>query len=310
MGETVPQRSVVTPLVLWLGEPSRAGAALVGQKSARLSEFVSRYPVPDGFCVTINAYRAHLREGGMPQSVKKAVTAAYRRLGERAEGGEETLGPGGVKVAVRSSAVDEDGQEASFAGQHETFLNVCGPEQVLGAIESTWRSARSEAALTYRRDRGLPDEGAAFAVLVQRLVAAYSSGVTFSVDPVSSDPDRIVISANWGLGESLVGGTVNPDRWAFEKSSLSLLEASRGGKERMTIADEQGTRDVNTPTFLRQLPALDEVQALQVARLARELEGSCGWPVDVEFAFDDKRLWLLQFRPVTALASPSVGVSA
>ncbi len=277
--------------VVWLGEPGSLDPATVGPKAAHLGALAAGHAVPPGFCVTAHAFRAH-RHGGQPSAeLRTAVTDAYVRL---VQGDDQ-----GGYVAVRSSAVDEDGAEASFAGQHDTALNVRGAEAVLAAVEATWASLRSETALAYRREHALSEDDLALAVLVQRMVWADAAGVAFSVDPIGGDDDTIVVTAAWGLGESVVAGTVTADTWRLAKDDLRVLEATVGDKERMVIPAEDGTREVSVPRFLRGRPALDDAQLRAVSELTRTLERERGWPVDLEFAWRDDRLALLQCRPVT-----------
>jgi len=290
----------VTPFVLALGDPLAADARHVGPKAAHLAGLAASCPVPGGFCLTADAYRHAAATGGLTTSgglageVGDAVRAAYAALV-----GDASPPP---PVAVRSSALDEDGPTASFAGQHETILDVVGIDAVLAAIERTWSSLHAPAALAYRRAHGLPLDGLALAVLVQRLVPADRSGVAFSVDPVSGRSDRIVVNASWGLGESMVNGTVTPDTWHLDKDTLAVVEERIASKERMTIAGGDGAREVAVPGFLRERPSLDAELCDEVAALARRLEAEKGWPVDLEFACAGDRLFLLQCRPVTTRA--------
>jgi len=120
-------------------------------------------------------------------------------------------------VAVRSSALDEDGAGASFAGQHETYLNVVGAAAVAEAVARCWASVRSSRALEYRRRQGFPLDGARIAVLVQQLIPADVSSVVFSANPVTGSRDEVMINASWGLGESIVGGTVTPDTYVVRR---------------------------------------------------------------------------------------------
>jgi phosphoenolpyruvate synthase/pyruvate phosphate dikinase len=281
--------------VPFLGEPRTRDASLVGPKASHLSALAGSHPVPAGFCITADAYRFAQEVGGMPREVAGAVRDAYERLV-----GDRPPGEAPPPVAVRSSAIDEDGPTASFAGQHDTILNVVGADAVLEAIERTWRSLRSDAALAYRRSHGLPLTGLALAVLVQRLVLADASGVAFSIDPVSGRRDRIVVNASWGLGESMVNGTVTPDMWTLDKASLAPHEVRLATKTRMSVAVDGRTREVVVPSFMRDSPSLDDAQVSEVAVLARSLEARQGWPVDIEFAFEGGRLNLLQCRPVTS----------
>jgi rifampicin phosphotransferase len=284
------------PLVLALGDPRAADPALVGPKAAHLSALAATHPVPPGFCLTAEAYRRAERAGGMDAAVRAAVADAYARLV-----GDVAPPP---PVAVRSSALDEDGPASSFAGQHETILGVVGLDAVLAAIERTWASLHGDAALAYRRDHGLPADGLALAVLVQRLVVADASGVAFSVDPVSGRRDRMVVNATWGLGESLVAGHVTPDGWTLDKADLHVVEARPADKVKMTVLDRDRTRELAVPSFLKGRPALTHADLDAVATLTRALEEHQGWPVDVEFAIADGALHLLQCRPVTALPDP------
>jgi pyruvate,water dikinase len=281
----------VIPFVLGLGDARARDPALVGPKAAHLSRLKATCPVPDGFCLTAEAYRHSHAAGGMSDEVGAAVRVAYAAL--------VGADPNPPPVAVRSSAIDEDGPTASFAGQHETVLDVVGLDAVLASIERSWRSLHAPAALAYRRSQGLPVEGIALAVLVQKLVRADRSGVAFSIDPVSRRADRIVVNAAWGLGESMVNGTVTPDAWQLDKASLEVTSERLAEKERMTVAAVGGTREVPVPGFLRGVATLDGAMRTEVAALARRLEEELGWPVDIEFAFDDDRLHLLQCRPVT-----------
>ena len=168
-----------------------------GGKAAALAQLASRLPVPDGFVVT-----------GRFDTL--AVQDAYAALGERT-GEDEPL------VAVRSSATDEDGLQSSFAGQHETILGVRGIDELLDAIAACRASAHTDRALQYRRANGLAKPSAPLPVLVQLLVPADAAAVVFSVSPVTPHSGEVLVNAAFGLGESIVGGTVTPDEWALSR---------------------------------------------------------------------------------------------
>jgi phosphoenolpyruvate synthase/pyruvate phosphate dikinase len=144
------------------------------------------------------------------------------------------------------------------------------------------------------------------AVLVQQLVLADTSAGVFSADPRTGDRGRIVINATWGLGESLVGGTVTPDLYVVRKADLKVLARHVADKACMTIVRPGGTMEVQVPRALRTEPALDDVKVVALARLARTLERSQGWPVDLECAYQRGQIYLLQCRPITALPAASV----
>lgn len=288
-------------LVLWLGERGAEDVRLVGGKSASLSQLATRYPVPPGFCLTTEAFTLGAREGdshplGVPAPVASAIRRSYANLGALVS---EAL-PG---VAVRSSAVDEDGVGASFAGQHETYLNISGEEAITHAVHRCWASLRADRALEYRRRHGLTVEGARLAVLVQYLIPADVAAVVFSANPITRRRDEIVIDASWGLGESVVGGTVTPDTYILRRDTLQVAERRIGDKRRMTVAVSGGTREVDVPRLLRSVAVLSDAQAAEMARLAIALESEQGGPVDVECAWHRDKLYLLQCRRITTLGN-------
>lgn len=280
--------------IIWLGDALSHDPRLVGPKAAHLSWLTTSFRVPPGFCLTAEVYRRAITSDGMPAAIRDDVAAAYRGLAARA-GVEEP------RVAVRSSAIDEDGPLASFAGQHETLLNIAGIDAVINAIERSWDSARTEQALSYRLQHGLSVDDIGLAVLVQLLVPSDVSGVLFSVNPVNGSRDEIVVSASWGLGESIVGGTVTPDSWVVDRQSLRVVDERLGDKRRMTVSVQGGTREVDVPRFMRGQPSLSATQVREVAQLGLRLEAAKGWPVDIEFAYAGDDLYLLQCRPITTL---------
>lgn len=280
-------------LIVGLTDPAARDRLLVGGKAANLSLLASEFRVPPGFCVTEAAHRAWVE--GLEGDVRRQVAQAYGSLGSK-------LGAGDPAVAVRSSATDEDGSESSFAGQYETFLNVVGAEAVQKAVVGCWESARSPRAVEYRRSRGLSGHSGV-AVLVQALVSSDVSGIVFSVNPVTADRSEVVVNASWGLGESVVGGTVTPDSWVVRRSDVSVVRNDCADKKVMTIRDDAGTREVAVPRLLRTRPCLNEAQVLEAARLAIDLEARMGWPVDLECSWSDGSLNLLQCRPVTTVAT-------
>jgi pyruvate, water dikinase len=278
--------------IAWLYEPGCDDASLVGGKAAHLARLQAVHPVPPGFCVTAQVHDrwAPGAGEGFPEELAGLVRAAYAKLGERCDVAEPV-------VAVRSSAIDEDSAGASFAGIYITCLNVRGLDHVLRAIQRCWASASDPRVLAYRQRKNLP--GAGVGVLVQSLVAADVAAVVFSANPTTGAPDEIIINANWGLGESIVGGLATPDTWILRKSDLSTVRVTTGAKEQMTVLGEEGTREVPVLRTLRARLCLDNAQVLELARLAVRLEAQMTWPVDIECAFEAGRLSLLQCRPIT-----------
>lgn len=292
--------------IVWLGEPHAETRGLVGGKVAPLSRLAAQYRVPGGFCLTTDAHQlAVAGSGSLPSRLQQRVAEAYQRLCEQ-------TGLSEPSVAVRSSAVDEDGADASFAGQHDTYLNVVGAEAIGEAIVRCWESARSPRVLEYRRQHGLPTEAGRIAVLVQQLVVSDVSMVVFSANPMTGNRDEVVVNASWGLGESVVGGSVTPDtfivRAAGPEADWRITERGLAEKRKMTVAVNGGTREVDVPRLMAKQASLSDEQLLDIAALARSLEQTMGWPVDIEAAYRDDQLYLLQCRPITTLGTPD-GVS-
>jgi phosphohistidine swiveling domain-containing protein len=291
--------------ILWLGEPACNDPLLVGGKAASLSRLAERYPVPPGFALTTALFdRASRHERSVEGDATSALSALAGLHGEIAAAYQQLAvrtGTDDPAVAVRSSAVDEDGSDASFAGQHETFLNVVGLDPLLEAIARCWESFTAPHATEYRRKQGLPIAGVRVAVLVQQLVIADSSAVIFTADPVMGTRDVIVINASWGLGESIVGGTVTPDVYVVGKQDAAVERRTIAEKRHMTVAVQGGTAEVQVPGFLRAQPALADDQVTEMPRLGVALEAANGRPVDIECAWRAGKLSLLQCRPITTL---------
>jgi phosphoenolpyruvate synthase/pyruvate phosphate dikinase len=276
--------------LLWLGDPSSFDVALFGGKAANLSRLARMYHrVPDGFSLPVT-----VMDQGHPFDLRDEIDRAIsdlmacHRLPE-------------LVVAVRSSAVEEDSAMVSFAGMHETYLNVTGTEAILQAIVRCWESARSGRALEYRRQRRLSLENVRLAVLVQQLIVSDVSIVAFSMNPVTLNRDEVMITASWGLGESLVSGTVTPDTFVLRKSDLEVTSRAIADKGLMTVPVPGGTREVDVPRFLQSEASLSKEQLIEVAQLVLSLEASMGYPVDIESAYAGGKLYLLQCRPITTL---------
>jgi len=287
--------------LLWLDDPAATDPGLTGGKGSALARLAPRHTVPPGFCITTTAWSPGppTDQPCLTADLAATVTLAYAQLAVR-------CGVVAPATAVRSSAADEDGPSASFAGQHETFINVSGAEAVLVAVARCFATAGSEQALAYRRRHGLPTT-ARMAVVVQQLVLADVSVVAFSVDPTGAAQGEVLINAAWGLGESVVGGTVTPDTYAVSRDDPAAVRCTVADKHRMTVALAEGTAETDVPAFLRRAPTLDLTQASAVAQLACDLERETGAPVDIECAFRGDRLYLLQCRPITTLGARVAG---
>jgi len=289
-----PPTTPTSPLICWLPGDDGAPLLLVGGKGANLARLVrAGFPVPNGFVITTAAYRAFLTSAGIeqwvdadPAALRMQITAAPipADLSPQILAAYEQLGA--PAVAVRSSGTAEDLATASFAGQHDTFLNVSGADALLAAVRACWASLWTPRAVAYRREHGwgtagdgnAQDSDLALAVVVQRMIPADAAGVAFTANPLTGDRTETIISAVCGLGERLVSGEGAADEWVVRREQATCRYASEG--------------------------ALDAGRALAVSQLARRIADAFGTPQDVEWAFKGNDLFVLQARPMTALPEP------
>ena len=202
-------------------------------------------------------------------------------------------------VAARSSAVGEDSEQASFAGQHLTRLNLLSEPELVDAVCAIWDSARSPSALVYRERLGLPREPR-MAVVVQELVDADSAGVLFSRNPLDGS-DELVIEAAWGLGEAVVAGLVTPDRFRLSRDGGVVERIAALKDVALRIDPEGGTRQTDVPDELARALCLDDDQLAALYELALRCDEVFGGSHDLEWAFASGRLYLLQRRTLTAI---------
>ncbi|MFT4041328.1 MAG: PEP/pyruvate-binding domain-containing protein [Thermomicrobiales bacterium] len=301
------------PPCVWLADtpPCRD---LTGGKGASLSELMALgAPAPPAFAVTAPAYAAFV--AGLCVSAMDATPAAMQRamltaplppalgaaLAENWAAMQARAGAD-VALAVRSSATVEDGAEHSFAGQHDTILGVRTLPELEAALRQCWASLWSERAVSYRRGALIAAEPQ-MAVVVQQMIRSDVSFIAFTDDPLGARPGCAVISAAWGLGESLVSGLVTPDQIVVAPDG-AVVERQIGDKQIMVIPDASGagTREVAVPRLLRTAPALTDAQAGAIATLAREVAGRLGYAADFEGAIANGEIVLFQARPITTLA--------
>jgi pyruvate,water dikinase len=286
-------KTAAPPLVIPLAELASVDRGLLGGKAHGLATLAQAgLPVPDGIVVTRAAYREAARDGlapdAVPAALAEAIADAVRALGD---------GP----LAVRSSAADEDGGEHSAAGQYLTRLGVRGPEAVLRAVVECWASLADDRADAYRRASGHCGQPAEMAVVVQRMIEAEVAGVVFTADPLTGDPSVIVINASWGLGESVVSGTVTPDDYRVARDDGRIVAFEAGWKDVMMVVAEDGVRSVGVPAERWESPTLDGRALSALREGALRCEAILGRAADLEFCLRDRAVTWLQCRPVTAL---------
>ena len=332
--------------VRWFESLSSEDVPLVGGKNASLGEMIRELGgagirVPGGFATTAAAYRDFVAANGIeeplrdlldayhrgrrdldaageairdiflrgeiPEAVVADLRRAYRELSRREGGGE-------AHVAVRSSATAEDLPQASFAGQQESFLNVAGEEALLAAFRKCLASLFTDRAITYRDEEGFDHLQVALSVGVQTMVRSdrAGSGVMFTLDTETGFPRAVILTAAWGLGETVVQGTVNPDQYTVFKPLLDdpalvpIVDKDLGAKEVKLVYREGGgeggpTELVETSEAERRSFVLSDEEILRLARWGRTIEDHYGRPMDVEWAKDGDtgELFIVQARPET-----------
>src|SRR5216683_2582601 len=331
-------------IVVWLEDVRKGDIRLVGGKCANLGELTAKgVTVPPGFAVTADAFRRFLEEtkigeviqktltngegprdpkqyeeaseeirkiiesAPMPADIASEVRSAYRDL-ERKTGNIQ------VKVAVRSSATSEDLPDASFAGQQDTYLSVKGEDQLVHYVQKCWSSLYTPRAIFYREEKGFPHEKVLISVGVQKMVNSRCSGVAFTVDPVNGDPSKIVIEATWGLGEALVAGHVNPDRFIIDKGTFHIVHKDIVAKSIEHVPNRETglTMQREVPVERRSAPCLTDDEAVELDKLALDIEDHYGVPHDIEFAIEEGKtgnaVYIVQSRPETFWSKMKVPV--
>ena len=241
----------------------------------------------------IEAVRQAVRSAPLPATVRAAAVRGYQSLGLRAGAP--------ASVAVRSSAVAEDGFSASFAGQFDSFLAVRGEELLVQRVKDCWASYLSDRSAQYRAARGTIEEVPLMAVIMQCQIFATKAGVMFTRHPVVADPSLVYVEANFGTGESVVAGMVTPDSITMSRDTMSIVEATVAQKSTMTVVTPEATDSstIATPADLVHEPVLTAAQARALLDAGLWIERELGAPQDVEWAIDGNQLWIIQARPIT-----------
>ena len=206
-------------------------------------------------------------------------------------------------VAVRSSGTAEDLDDASFAGQQETFLFVIGNDDVVKYIKECWASLYNDRAIFYRREKHFDERSISIAVVVQCMVNAQKAGVMFTSNPITNDYDTVVLEAAWGLGEAIVSGIVTPDNLWINKHTGEVTTEYISEKETMVVRlnERGGTKEVPVPEDQREAPVLTDEERNQLVDLANKIEAFYKKPEDIEWAIVDGQVYLLQSRPITTM---------
>jgi len=320
--------------IVWFENYQPADAAVLGGKNSSLGTLLrAGLPVPAGFAVSADCYREALADGGLsaevdaliaavdprnpvsvtaagqrartlicslqpPADLAGAIQAAYAQLCER-------CGDHEVPVAVRSSATCEDSPDASFAGEHDTYLWIRGGDTVVRHVLRCWASLFTDRGIAYRLERGYGQHLAAMSVGVQQMVTPRSAGVAFTLNPSNGDRSQIAIDASWGFGEAVVSGEVTPDNFLVDKVMGTITKRTISAKTlEYRLADTDEVTAVPVDAERQSVPCLTDEEITGVAKLARRAEKHYRCPQDVEWALADSpggapEVLLLQSRPET-----------
>jgi len=308
-----------------LTELNQADLSIAGGKGANLGALIrAGLPVPPGFCVITPAYRAFVEANNLEMEIRQIVDAT--RMDDPAaldassdaihacfQQGEMPLAlaneirqayanlhnpPG--PVAVRSSATAEDLPDLSFAGQQDTYLNILGETALLDAVIRCWASLWTARAIGYRARNQISQDEVALAVVVQQMVQSEAAGVLFTANPLTGKRSETVIDATLGLGEALVSGQVEPDHYVVAGSGEKILHKTLGAKA-LSIQGQVGGGTVTLHHSAASRQALPDEQILALARLGQQAQTFFGSPQDMEWAWADGNLYVVQSRPVTSL---------
>ena len=320
--------------VVWFNEVTKKDIPLVGGKGANLGEMAHLHiPVPPGFIVTANAYYDFLRTSKITDKIRNLLKPLdYNNSKQLQQIADEikqvilnaTMPPelateiqqnylkmGGGLVAVRSSATAEDLPEASFAGQQSSFLNVNGEKEVITAVQECWASLFNPRAIFYRHQHGFDHFKVGIAVPIQRMVQSETSGVMFTIEPMTSDRSKIVIEAVYGLGEAIVSGQVETDMYIVDKEGLRISDKKIGKQDWELIRNlAGGDNDANIrvplqPSRQTQQKLADD-DIITLAKIGKHIEDLYQFPQDIEWAQQDKKIFIVQTRPVTTIKAEAV----
>jgi pyruvate,water dikinase len=324
-------------LVLWFETLRNTDVPIVGGKNASLGEMINAgMPVPPGFAVTAYAYekfiteteiakkiyqiinetvtdpndpkqydtaskkiRTLIEKTPMPPKIASSIKAAYKELNKRSN-------LKATFVAVRSSATAEDLPDASFAGQQETYLNVRGPDELLEKVVKCWSSLFTPRAIFYRNEKGFAHGKVFISVGVQKMVNSRAAGVMFTINPVTGETDEIVIEGNYGLGETVVSGVVNPDDFVVDKNTLKIEERRIARKTVQYIRDPKTGKTVqlDVPAEKQKETCVSDEEIIHLAKLANLIEAHYKKAMDIEWAIDKDlsfptNIFVVQARPET-----------
>lgn len=326
----IVKRMKETALTLPLDLIDKHDIPIAGGKGANLGEMIgSGFPVPNGFVVTSTAYFKYVEETKikdtikhlfdgldvnnpeklfavskavehliirtpMPQEIEDSILESYKQIKKKFDA---------KLVAVRSSATAEDLPDASFAGQQETYLNITGEKELLQAVQKAWASLFTPRAIFYRVEKKFDHFKVGICIVVQKMVDSKVSGVMFSINPVNNDKNQMIIEAVLGLGEMIVQGKVTPDHFEVDKKSLTITNKIISTQTIEMVRHGKGNIDKKVPMSVGSKQKFSDHMVLQLAEIGKKLEHHYMFPQDSEWAYDGKKLYIVQTRPITTISA-------
>ena len=316
---------------------------MVGGKNASLGEMIKAgIRVPPGFAVTTDSYLNFITETGikdkifeilshlqpddvnalnkasaeiqglinntsMNDEVQSAIEMGYSQLCEKCNVKQ-------VPVAVRSSATAEDLPTASFAGQQDTYLWVVGADNIINSVRKCWASLYTPRAIDYRNKNNFPHEKVLISVGIQKMVNSRTAGVMFTLNPTNGDPSKVVIEGSWGLGETVVSGSVNPDKFVVDKVVMETSERTISAKHIKCVHDPKGGEviDVDVEEEMQSKCCLEDQEIKELVKVAKGIESHYGramdieWAIDMDFSFPES-MFIVQARPETVWSQRKKG---
>ena len=313
-------------LLYWFEEIGKDSSDIVGKKGANLGEMTNMgLPVVPGYVVSIEAYRRFIAETGVGEQISKyivslgkidnidkceEVSKTIRAMIEKQQMLgylEEKIGSYYDTLCQKTGIADvavstRSGGPVSRPGMFDTFINVKGKEQVLQHVKKVWSSTFTGRAIWYRLVHDIPVDGDVLGVVVMKLVDARSAGITFNVDPVTGDRTKIILDASWGLGEGVVSGKVDVDRFVINKETIEIAERAIGIKKFCIASGKEGVEERDIPPAKQSVSCLSDEEIKEIAKLGKSLEERLGQPQDIEWALDPdlsfpNNLFVFQTRP-------------
>ena len=320
------------PNVLWFNQLGIEDVNIVGGKGGNLGEMYNLgIPIPNGFVVTSDAYFQFIEENNLKPKIKdilkitdvdqpdqlqqasKKIRSIIRKSPineqlsiEIMKAYKKLSGFGGLKnipVAVRTSATAEDSLDASFAGQGDTFLNVIGEANVISRVRDCWSSLFTSRSIFYQVKKHYDHFKIGVAVPVQKLINSEVSGIMFTANPVTNAKNEIIVETIWGLGEYIVQGKITPDQHIVDKNSWKIISEEHVSQEIQLTKGDDETKETLVPKTKINKKKIDPSMAIKIAKIGQKLHQHYGKPQDVEFSIDKGKLYIVQTRPITTIAT-------